>query len=337
MLLLVPTLLTRLGAVTLQGVVILAITVGLLEALVVLSFQYPGVSPIPLAPLRQMHVLFDRNTIQVMPECAVYDDTLTYTLRPGGCTFANREFSNTYAINTLGVRDDDASLDQPRVVVLGDSLAMGWGVEQDESFPSVFERLTGLRTLNAGVSSYGTVRELRMLQRVDRRKLTHVVIQYSGNDLLENEQLVAGRFKNLSRDDYERTVRAQADLLQYHPGKHALNLLVMLRNLILERGSLVAPPSRTHEAEVFLQVMAQSPVDLAGYDITVLSLESAFVEAVRPLAAVSPLPMIRRLRFLDLGDIASIPDAFYVLDEHPTRVGQEAIGRVLASAIVRQP
>jgi lysophospholipase L1-like esterase len=126
-----------------------------------------------------------------MPECATYDETLTYTLRPGRCTFANREFITEYAINALGVRDDEQSMDQPRVVALGDSVTMGWGVEQHEAFPSVFERMTGWRTLNAGVSSYGTVRELRMLQRIDRRNLTHVLIQYSGNDVVENEQLAA--------------------------------------------------------------------------------------------------------------------------------------------------
>ena len=52
--------------------------------------------------------------------------------------------------------------------MLGDSYAMGWGVEQGESFPEILEAATGLRVLNAGVPSYGTPRELLMLERLDR-------------------------------------------------------------------------------------------------------------------------------------------------------------------------
>lgn len=326
-------LLRGLVGVVLQGLLILGITLLLLESLVAWSFRYPAWSPVPAGVLRQMHVLFDRNTIQVMPECAVYDPTLTYTLRPGTCTFANREFSNRYAINSLGVRDDEASLDAPRIVVLGDSVTMGWGVEQDEAFPSVVERLTGRRTLNAGVSSYGTVRELRLLERVDRRALEAVVIQYSGNDLLENEQLVKGTFANLTQPEYEQRVRTQADLLTYHPGKHSLNLLVMLRNLARERQAPTPPASRDDEARTFLEVIARSPVDLAPYSVTVVALESPFIEAARPLAAASANAVVQRLQFVDMSHIASIPNAFYVLDDHPTRIGHEAMGQALAARL----
>ena len=330
----VSRVLRVLGSILLQGLLILGITLALLEGLVALSFHYPALSPIPSGVLRQMHVLFDRNTIQVMPECAAYDASLTYTLRPGRCTFANREFSNEYAINTLGVRDDEASLTAPGIVVLGDSIAMGWGVDQDAAFPSVIERLTGRRTLNAGVSSYGTVRELRMLERIDRSGLSDVVIQYSGNDLTENEQLVKGQFKNLTQAEYQERVRSQANLLRYHPGKHALNLLVMLRNLARERDAVPPPTSREAEARVFLEVIAQSPVaHLSPYAVTVVALESDFIETVRPLAAASTVPILRRLRFLDASTIASVPGAFYVLDDHPTAIGHEAIGRALVAVL----
>ena len=63
-----------------------------------------------------------------------YDPELTYRLRPGACTFSELEFVTDYRINSLGVRDDEASLDGPEIIVLGDSFAMGWGVEQQESF-----------------------------------------------------------------------------------------------------------------------------------------------------------------------------------------------------------
>jgi lysophospholipase L1-like esterase len=326
-------LLRRLGGVMLQGVLSLLVTLGLLEGLVAFSFRSPSLSPLPRPLLRQMHVLFDRNTIQVMPECAVYDPELTYTLRPGSCTFANREFSNVFAINTLGVRDDEAARHQPQIVVLGDSIAMGWGVESADAFPSVVGRLTGRRTLNAGVSSYGTVRELRMLERIDRRSVTDVVLQYSSNDLGENEQFAAGRFKTLSREEYERTVRSQAEMVSYRPGKYALNLLVMIRNLVRARQAAEPAPTPEREARAFLAVIALSPVDLTPYTFTVLSLEPGFVDAVRPLAAASPVAVIQRLRFLDLTSVTELPGAYYVLDDHPTLIGHDAIGRAVAAAL----
>jgi lysophospholipase L1-like esterase len=325
----------RLILFAVQGVAIAAITLALLEAIVLFSLRYPAASVIPMPVLRPLHELFDRNTIQVMPECAQYDETLTYTLRPGGCTFANREFSTKYAINSLGLRDDEQSLDAPRVVMLGDSVTMGWGVEQDEAFPSVFERQTGWRTLNAGISSYGTVRELRLLARLDRRRLEHIVIQYSGNDFRENEQLVSGAFKILTREGYEQTVQQQADLIRYYPGKYAINLLVMLRNSARSQGEAGQHPSPQREAEVFLEVMSRSPVDLTGYAVTVFSLEPAFIAALRPLVAASGAPLIQRLRLVDGGGIESTPGTFLVLDVHPTSLGQEAIGRALAKAITQ--
>ena len=329
-------LLRRLRSLAIQAVAISVITLALLEGLVVFSLRNPAIAIIPLSILRPMHVLFDRNTIQVMPECAVYDEGLTYTLRPGHCTFSNPEFSNALSINTLGVRDDQASLDQPGVVMLGDSITMGWGVNQDEAFPSVFEQKTGRRTLNAGVASYGTVRELRMLSRVDRRAATDIVIQYSGNDLAENEDLIAGRFRILSREGYEQTVSGQAEMLGYHPGKYSLNLMVMLRNSLRARSNPAAVASPHHEAALFLKVMEQSPVDLSPFRVTVLSLERPFIDAVRPLARAAESSVIHRLQFVDASGISATPGAFYVLDDHPTLIGHEAIAQLLIDALDMQ-
>lgn len=118
---------------------------------------------------------WERSIVQYEPACARYDAELTYTLRPGTCWFANREFDVELRINSLGVRDDEAALTAPEIVVLGDSFTMGWGVAQEQAFPHRLARLTGRRVLNAGVSSYGTARELEMYRRVDRKATTHLI------------------------------------------------------------------------------------------------------------------------------------------------------------------
>lgn len=320
-----------------QAIVIGLVTVALLEAILLFSFRYPTLSPIPKPVLQHLHVLFVRNTIQVLPACAQYDDTLTYTLRPGTCVFSNTEYSNEYSINSLGLRDTEAALHQPETIVLGDSIAMGWGVEQHEAFPKVYERITGSRTLNAAISSYGTARELMLLERLDRSALKHLIIQYHENDFAENKQFASGEWRTLDREQYEATVRKHAEMQRYFPGKHAINMLVLLRNAVADASaaganSAAARRSWEEEAEIFLQVLALSPVELTAYDITVIALETEFIEAARSLAARSSLPPILGLRFVDAGFLYDVPGAFYVLDDHPTAAGQDAMARSISDA-----
>jgi hypothetical protein len=47
-------------------------------------------------------------------------------------------------------------------------------------------RPIGLRTLNAGISSYATAREIALLDPLDTSRLKCLVIQYARNDLEEN-------------------------------------------------------------------------------------------------------------------------------------------------------
>lgn len=334
-----PVPMRALKAVVVQVAGIALATVVLLEGVVALSFAFPAASPIPLPLLRTMYQHFDRNVIQAMPACARHDDRVTYTLRPGICTFSNREFSTTYRVNSLGVRDDEASLQAPEIVVLGDSLAMGWGVEQDQAFPAVLERLTGRRVLNAGISSFGTVRELRLLERIDRSRLAQLVIQYSANDAQENEAFVAaGDLRTLNADEYRRTVDQQQRALRYVPGKYALNVLVQLQAAVRRRLTASEPGSATadrwkREAIVFIDVLKQSPVDLSSVAITVTALDSPFIEALKREATRSDVPWIAALRAVDAGAATGFPGAFFVLDDHPTAAGQEAIARVLAESL----
>src|SRR5258706_285807 len=59
----------------------------------------------------------------------------------------------------------------------------------------LIEKKSGRRVVNMGISSYGTVRELRLLDRVDVSKATHLIIQYCGNDIYENLPFLRGRTK----------------------------------------------------------------------------------------------------------------------------------------------
>lgn len=145
--------------------------------------------------------------VQYLPDCARYDSDLGYTLRPGSCVFENTGFSTEIDVNSAGYRDDEASLDAPEIVVLGDSQAMGWGVGQGKTFADIIEAETGRKTLNTGVSSYGTVRELMTLNRLDRSNLKTVIIQYSDNDGHENRRYLSeGTLSTMSEETYAKLV-----------------------------------------------------------------------------------------------------------------------------------
>jgi hypothetical protein len=330
---------SKLALVGFQIALIGLITVGLLEVLVAASFRYPQASPMPIELTRYLHTRFDRNVIQVMPECARYDSTLTYTLRPGRCVFTNREFSNEYQINTLGVRDDEQSLLAPHTVVVGDSMAMGWGVNQDEAFPALYEATSGQRTLNAAIASYGTVRELRLLERIDRSALRNLVVQYNENDLLENSQLVERPpFQTLTDEHYRRTVEEQAALLRYMPGKYAFNVLVQLKNMISAGhgpSAKGADVSANRQAEWFVGVLERSTLDLNGIRITVVSVRRDFLDEVLVLARRSSTAWVREIDVLDISPVASIDGAGYVLDDHFTAIGHRAIARLLGDHLTK--
>ena len=294
----------------------------------------------------------DRAIIQYDPACARYDAELFYTLRPGECTFENREFSSTYRINRQGVRDDEESLQAPRVIVLGDSLAMGWGVDQEETFAQVLERETGMRVLNAAVSSYGTARELRLLQRLDVSALEFLVLQHHPSDFRENQRYVdGGGFLAISDEEtYRDAARHHQAKSAYRLGKHVLTMLrikdaarALLRGAGL-REDPSPPPTLTvgleEQAVAFLRVLRAASIpwdqvtvlwiDIHGHARNDPAFGAAVMSRWRQEAARSP----GRLVFLDVSEALG-PDDYFVLDDHLRASGHQAVATVLRAEILR--
>ncbi len=74
------------------------------------------------------------------------DGRLGFTLRPGvRVRHVDRDFSVSVAVNALGMRGPERGTSKPagtaRILLLGDSFAFGWGVEQDEAFGARLERI----------------------------------------------------------------------------------------------------------------------------------------------------------------------------------------------------
>ncbi len=106
--------------------------------------------------------------------------------------FKSSDFEVTSRSNAMGFRGDLYPLEKPegvkRVVVLGDSYAWGWGVEQEEVFSQVAERLsTDTEWVNIGTSAFGTAQEYLLLKnRGMRFSPDRVVVAFYYNDIIDN-------------------------------------------------------------------------------------------------------------------------------------------------------
>ena len=100
------------------------------------------------------------------------------------------------SINSHGLRDREYALSKPsdvyRIIMLGDSTTLGWGVPFEQTIPKILERelnrvgVPGYRrceVLNAGVGNYGTVQEVAHYETYDRAFHPDlVVLDYFIND-----------------------------------------------------------------------------------------------------------------------------------------------------------
>jgi len=118
--------------------------------------------------------------------CTKYDEILLYFPKNGECEFNNLEYKTKINFNN-GLRADNLDYNQnkPNILVLGDSVAMGWGVNDNETFSYILEDQISINVDNYAVSSYGTVRELQLLKRISK-KYDLIILQYNINDYHEN-------------------------------------------------------------------------------------------------------------------------------------------------------
>ena len=148
--------------------------------------------------------------VQFRPECAEWDVELMYRLRPGSCRFATDEFDTTVRVSPRGLREDQ-EVNDPELLVLGDSFTLGWGVEREAAYPALIAQNLGIREVVVADSSYGTVRESLLLRRLALADFKAVVIQYCWNDLQENmSYLKAGRHVSAPQSTYAEWVGISA-------------------------------------------------------------------------------------------------------------------------------
>jgi lysophospholipase L1-like esterase len=142
------------------------------------------------------------------------DGALGFTLRPGvRVRHVDRDFAVTVSVNALGGRGPERSPSRPagtaRILLLGDSFAFGWGVEQEDSFGAVLERrlterVGPVEVLSAAVPGYSTDQHYIYLRtRGLELRPDLVLLATSENDLTEVS------FNRLTVDDDRLPVRVE--------------------------------------------------------------------------------------------------------------------------------
>ena len=118
--------------------------------------------------------------------------SLGYKMKPNSTGVSI--FRIHYEINSKGLRDYEYTYEKPegvfRILVLGDSVALGYGVEMEDSFPKLLEKSLNsvkqnrYQVINAAVAGYNTIQERNYLQEDGLRYSPDLVIViFLSNDI----------------------------------------------------------------------------------------------------------------------------------------------------------
>lgn len=118
--------------------------------------------------------------------------------------------------NRFGLRGDETTLEKPvntyRIVVAGDSITMGWGVAQADTYPAQLERMLNSRppagfprgvryeVLNLGIGNYNTVQEVTRLRTLGLKFAPDLILL--GYFINDAEPVPAARHRVLLERSY---------------------------------------------------------------------------------------------------------------------------------------
>lgn len=335
----------RAAKIIVFNLLLLLILLAILEGLLFLLVHNPDIlkqCPQRIGNMIGYIYVRERPTIQLEPACARYDASLGYTLKPGSCTFGGREFMNRYDVNSLGVRDDEKALQHPEVIVAGDSFAMGWGVNQEETFAKQLEKKMGIKVLNAAVASYGTAREMMILRGIPTDRLKYLIVQYCGNDLDENREFYINhnRLPIMSSQQYIEYQGLYKDSLHYFFGKYLWTKIKKRWDEIEQRRGQSGVVTDRDEIDLFLNAIENSGLDFKNVTIITFVMNGRnpadnrdFPAALKKkLAAGNYPPYLKNMIVLDFSDKLQ-KEHFYVLDDHLNAGGHRIIADTLAKTI----
>jgi len=271
-----------------------------------------------------LYVHGERGNMVYRENASQYHPELGYTLKPGEFIYTEREFSNSYFINSLGVRDTEESLVAPDIVIVGDSLALGWGVDQEKTFAKLLEQKTKLKILNTALPDYGTVREMIILRKVDRSRLKCIIIQCSNNIYSENLKfyLNGNRLQIMKEETYHKFAEINNLPKNYYFGKFVFMRIKKKLNGLRPSPVIEGKKINISDEDLFLNVLKQNEDILAPVPMIIVLVlrekgkSNYFVNSLKQkMADADNPPFIREMIVLN-GMLNITDNDFYLLDNH---------------------
>ena len=329
--------------------------IAMLEGMANWMLHHPGSIPSWLMGSYIFYYDFlERTIIQFEDDKTTYHPGLTYTLRPSSAfEFSNVEFNTRYNTNSLGLRAAESALDSPAVICMGDSYTMGWGVEQSATFPMLLTSLSGKKILNAGISSYGTARELELLKKIDHSNLQGLIIQYCSNDVIENDEYLKNNFHLpiISEQEFEAAQKSYGVNRIYFPGKvflvifqhywkSVINRIYPLFSLPSER---IPPSDESLQARRFAEVLHHAAIDYSKVKVIITRmnplnfLDGNFIGQFQLIASRAPYyeRFGKYVTILDLKTVLT-PTDYFVLDVHLKPSGHQKVADTLNRILFSQ-
>jgi len=259
-----------------------------------------------------------------IPGCITPDPDLIYKPTTGTCKFDDIEFKTTLNFTDEG-RDTGPKPEGTGIAVIGDSHAMGWGVNDRETFSSHLQALSGRPVYNLGVASYGTARELIRLEKSGvLDKVDTIIVQYCNNDKSENLE-----FDTASRQQLADKVFAadkvpaapQPAKLQYIARGYGLALAAPFRSL---SESLRRKNFKSHY-DAFIPVLEKHQGTLKNKRVIVFY-SNPYGQKYRNF----PVGRDARLPNVYFVDLELSPSIYRKLDNHLTPAGHQVVAERLS-------
>jgi len=273
-----------------------------------------------------------RKIWQMQKDCIRADDRLIYIPRLGSCHFTNAEFDTTLHFDHEGrVRNSmPKQHSEIGIAVLGDSYAMGWGVNDRETFANVLQEELKRPVYNLAVSSYGTVRELLRLQQsglID--KVDTIFVQYAANDLMENAAVdQEDKFlqaKALFQETLNRE-RSSSDHSMLESVHRAVSFAIEkpIRNL---RDLLIPAAKRNQFAshyQYLMPVLKRFAPLIERKRVVVFSVDEPGFEDF-------PCGKDKTMSHIEFVDLKLDAEDYYLIDSHLNAAGHANLGHLLAA------
>jgi len=275
---------------------------------------------------KQIYFKGYRNIWQNNTNCTDFDIHLLYKPKIGNCEFINPEFKTSLDFSEF-FRDHnnlkENNIFDDYLIVLGDSIAMGWGVNDDETFSYYLEKKLKKRVYNMAVSSYGSVREIKKLKLSPFYENSNtIIIQYHPNDLSENKELDINKI--YSKKEYHNNFGVKLS----NANMHKL-LLGILKSSI-----------RLFFSDVNDYIFKESNLEIIDFSIHKKYLERVLKENIdlnkKRIIIFLPInPWQKVINFPNNSDkleyiqIKMDKSDFFIIDDHPNKFGHLKIANRL--------